>query len=125
MVARKPKVLVVDDDRAHADSIRQVLCERGFDARAAYDGLQGLHAIDAFHPHVLIVDMMMPFLSGFQVLSELRAQHQHLHIVFMTQSPVERYHDYARELGAEVFLHKPFSLERVLEVVRGLLEEKK
>jgi DNA-binding response OmpR family regulator len=64
------RVLVVDDERNIADTLSQILQAQGFDSRAAYDGSAALIAAQTFAPEVLITDVVMPGLSGWDVAME-------------------------------------------------------
>ena len=73
MTESKPRVLVVDDDRAVRDSLRRSLEFNGYDVALASDGAEGLAAIGSQHPDVVVIDVMMPRLDGIETTRALRA----------------------------------------------------
>jgi CheY-like chemotaxis protein len=71
---REIRVLVVDDHRDSANALGLLLREYGFSARIAYSGRQAIQFAPAFRPHVVILDLMMPGLDGFQAIAQLQRQ---------------------------------------------------
>jgi CheY-like chemotaxis protein len=68
------RVLVVDDNRDAADSMRMLLEASGQEARCVYDGPSALEITESFHPEVILLDIGMPSMDGYQVVRELRAR---------------------------------------------------
>src|SRR5688500_11657684 len=66
------RVLVVDDNRLAADSLKALLTGWGYEARAAYDGPEALEAACPFRPHVVLLDINLPEIDGWQVAATLR-----------------------------------------------------
>ena len=66
------RILIVDDNRDAADSLRMLLEASGQEARCAYDGSNALEVAEAFHPEVVLLDIGMPLMDGYQVVRELR-----------------------------------------------------
>jgi DNA-binding response OmpR family regulator len=66
------RVLVVDDNRDAADSLRMLLESAGHEARAVYDGVNALALAESFRPEVILLDLGMPSMDGYQVVRELR-----------------------------------------------------
>jgi CheY-like chemotaxis protein len=71
---RRMRVLVVDDSRDSADSMRMLLDASGQDARAVYDGVSALEIAESFRPEVILLDIGMPSMDGYQVVRALRAR---------------------------------------------------
>ena len=71
---RRMRVLVVDDNRDSADSMRMLLDASGQDARCVYDGVSALEIAESFRPEVVLLDIGMPSMDGYQVVRELRAR---------------------------------------------------
>jgi CheY-like chemotaxis protein len=71
---RRMRVLVVDDNRDAADSMRMLLEASGQDARCVYDGVAALEISESFHPEVILLDIGMPSMDGYQVVREVRAR---------------------------------------------------
>jgi CheY-like chemotaxis protein len=72
--SRRIRVLIVDDNRDAADSLRMLLEASGQDARAVYDGVSALEIAESFRPEIVLLDIGMPSMDGYQVVRELRAK---------------------------------------------------
>ena len=70
-----PKILVVDDERPIAEIIKYNLQKEGFEVRTAYDGDEAIKAVHQFQPELIILDIMLPKKSGFDVLKEIRMEY--------------------------------------------------
>ena len=115
-------VLVVDDDYDLGESIRIALNSQGFQVSTARDGDEGVAIAEARKPDLLILDMMMPKRSGLLVLERLR-QHTDIPVpvIMITGNEGKRHQQYAELLGVNDYLHKPFTMDRLLESVKKLL----
>jgi CheY-like chemotaxis protein len=71
---QRQRVLVVDDNRDAADSLRMLLEASGQDTRSVYDGVSALELAESFRPHVILLDIGMPSMDGYQVVHELRSR---------------------------------------------------
>ncbi len=116
-------VLIVDDDPEIIDSIRYALKSQGFRVSVARDGNQGVAVAETKNPDLLILDMMMPKRSGFLVLERLRQNSEvPVPVIMITGNEGQRHQEYAELLGVADYIHKPFTMDRLLESVRNLLE---
>jgi DNA-binding response OmpR family regulator len=88
---RPAKILVVDDERHIARFLVYVLTKEGYEAQAVYDGEEALAAAEAFAPDAILLDLLLPKLSGQEVLSRLRADPKFagLKILMLTGCPVQ------------------------------------
>ena len=121
----KPHVLVVDDDREIAESLRHALAEVGYEVSIAADGNQGLAYVEAKNPDLIILDMMMPRRSGFLVLERMRQVNQTpAPVIMITGNEGTRHQKYAEMLGVNDYIHKPFTMDRLLKSVDNLLVAK-
>lgn len=112
------RVLTVDDDRQVGATVRDVLTDFGYDVRTAVGGEEALALVRTFDPDVVLLDVMMPGMSGDEVLDRLHADHPGLPVVMVTAIADA---DRARALlfrGAFDLIRKPFDLA-VLERVVG------
>jgi len=115
-------VLVVDDDREIAETLRFALTEVGYEVSVAIDGNQGLAYVEAKNPDLIILDMMMPRRSGFLVLERLRQLCEiPAPVIMITGNEGTRHQEYAEMLGVNDYIHKPFAIERLLKSVDNLL----
>ncbi len=121
MTDSKPRVLVVDDDRAVRDSLRRSLEFNGYDVVLAADGAEGLVAVGAQHPDVVVVDVMMPRLDGIETTRALRAAGNDVPILVLTARDAVGDRVEGLDAGADDYLTKPFALEELLARLRALL----
>jgi two-component system OmpR family response regulator len=117
----RQRVLVVDDEAHIADALTTALRHVGYDACAAYDGAGALDEVDRWSPHLLLLDVMLPDMSGYDVCRELIVSGHDAGVVFL--SARDEVSDRIRGfgVGADDYVTKPFSLEEVLARVRAVL----
>src|SRR5437867_2732287 len=117
-------ILVVDDDLELSDGLRAVLEKQGHRVIQARDGQQAKQQIYQHHPHLVILDMMMPRMGGYPVLEHFRDKPDAPPIIMITANEGSRHKAYAEWLGVVDYIRKPFAMERLLEAVaRGLRGE--
>lgn len=115
------KVLVIEDEKLVAESIRAILEHKGFDVETVYDGEAGTEYAELGIYDLLILDVMMPKLNGFQVAQQVRADRCATPILMLTaRSDIE---DRIQGLnaGADYYLTKPFDSRELLACVNALL----
>jgi DNA-binding response OmpR family regulator len=121
---RPPRILIVDDDFEIAEPVKFALEGLGYSVTHVSDGKQGIETVDVLKPDLMVLDMMMPFRSGFLVLEHLRRTKQSLiRVVMVTGNEGERHQQYAKLLGADDYIHKPFSMDRLVQTVQNLLNQ--
>jgi DNA-binding response OmpR family regulator len=114
------KILVADDDRDLLELVAFTLAQAGFLALKAQDGPTALQAFTAESPDLLILDINMPGLTGFQVCEEVRRKSR-VPVMMLTVRGEEEDLVRALELGADDYLNKPFSPRTLLARVKALL----
>lgn len=118
----KHRILVVDDELTVCKSIRQVLVREDCEVDMALSGDEALR-LDAERPYdVLIVDLMMPGLSGMDLLKSLKAKNPKARVIMVTGYPTMRNTIQAMQLGAMDFLPKPFLPTTLRNLVAKALE---
>ena len=119
-------VLVVDDDVKTTELISLYLKRDGYKVVTAYDGKQAVSVAGESHPDLVVLDLMLPGLSGFEVFRKLRAESD-VPIIMLTAKTTEPDRLAGLELGADDYITKPFSpkelVARVKAVLRRLPEE--
>src|SRR5829696_4392045 len=120
MEEQQPRVLVVDDERHIVDFVSMGLEGRGMGVRSAQDGHGALSAVEEFQPDVIVLDLMLPDLSGFEVCKRVRAKSDVPILVLSARDEVE---DRVAGLnfGADDYLVKPFAFEELAARVVALL----
>jgi DNA-binding response OmpR family regulator len=117
----KKKVLVVEDDPSIALGLRINLEADGYDVVAADNGEQAVETTRAARPDLIILDVMLPRMNGFEVLNLLRREGYTMPIVMLSARTGEMDKVTGLELGAEDYVAKPFSLAELLARVRAAL----
>ncbi len=121
---RSPRILIVDDDFEIAEPVKFALQKLGYEVTHVPDGNQGVAAISTVNPDLMVLDMMMPGRSGFLVLEHLRSSKRTgVRVIMVTGNEGERHQSYARMLGADDYIHKPFAMDRLVQSVQKLLLE--
>ena len=117
----EPRVLLVDDEVSSAQVLGLLLVEDGYHVTVASNGHQALAKVGESAPDLLITDFMMPGMNGAELLAALRAMpaYRDLPVLVISAAPEAALRRY--QLGYDVFLRKPFSLDRFLGAVRGLV----
>ncbi|MCH4810491.1 response regulator transcription factor [Vreelandella neptunia] len=119
------KVLVVDDEPNIVLSLEFLMEQAGFEVVTAEDGEQALARVDDTQPDLLLLDISLPGISGFDVLERLRGQEAtaHLPIIMLTAHGRDVEREKGMALGADDYITKPFSTQSLVEKVKALLIE--
>jgi two-component system alkaline phosphatase synthesis response regulator PhoP len=120
-MSKKPRILVVEDEEALAIGLQHALAREGYEVVLARDGAAAQQALrDASHDLVLL-DVMLPRKSGFEVLAQLRREGRSVPVVMLTSKNEEIDKVHGLDLGADDYMTKPFSLAELLARVRARL----
>jgi len=115
------RILVVDDEPYLADLVSTALRYEGFDVRKAGNGREAISQVTDFRPQLVLLDVMMPELDGFEVATRLQAQGQRVPILFLTARDATEDKIRGLTLGGDDYVTKPFSLEELIARVRAIL----
>ena len=119
-MTNRARILVVDDEPQLTRVLRTGLKSRGYDVRAAADGLAGFEAFNDWHPDLVITDLAMPNVDGLELCRRLRAVSQ-VPIIVLSAKGEEKTKVAALDLGADDFVTKPFGIDELLARVRASL----
>ncbi|GAB6905520.1 Response regulator receiver domain protein [Desulfosarcina cetonica] len=117
------KILIVDDEPSITVPLKFLMEQNQFDVRVAHTGEEAIAIIDTFSPDLVLLDVMLPTVDGFQLCQRFKEnpRHKNLKIVFL--SAMTRDIDIAKgnTLGADAYITKPFSNAEVVKQVKELL----
>jgi len=114
-----PLVLVVDDDEAILSTVQQILTFEGYRTLLARDGAEALELLDVEKPELVLLDMRMPKIDGWEFAAAMRARQLATPIVVMTAAQDAR--RWAAEVQAQAFVEKPFDLDKLLDTLHRVL----
>ncbi|MNQ07414.1 Response regulator receiver domain-containing protein [Pseudomonas linyingensis] len=119
-------VLIADDEPNIVISLEFLLEQAGYRIRVAHDGQEALEAIQRQPPDLVLLDVMMPNLSGYDLCQKIRENPawQHMRIVMLTAKGREVEVSKGLALGADAYITKPFSTQELLAQVRDLLADR-
>ena len=115
------RLLIVEDETRLADTLRQLLHRQGYTADVCYDGVSGLDNAMTGIYDLMVLDVMLPGLNGFQVAQKLRAAGVTIPILMLTAKSDLSDRVHGLDCGADYYLTKPFEPEELLACVRTLL----
>jgi len=119
-----PTVLLVEDDEAISSATQLALEMEGYQVRCAYNGVDGLKALEAFKPNVVLLDVMMPRLNGYEVLERIRQQEEYkdIRVIMLTARGQEADRSRSMEMGADGYMVKPFNENELFAKIDSLLK---
>ncbi|HEY3259391.1 MAG TPA: response regulator [Pseudonocardiaceae bacterium] len=116
------KVLIVDDEPNIVTSLQFLMTRRGYLTQVARDGEEALAAVESFRPDLLLLDVNMPKVDGYEVVQRLRdAGWRDLRIIMLTAKGRETEVAKGMALGADLYVTKPFSTRELVDQVAALL----
>lgn len=119
------KILIVEDEQKTGDYLKQGLSEAGFVVDLVRDGLNGVHQALTDDYDLIVLDVMLPKLDGWQVLQRIKQGGKHMPVLFLTARDQIEDRVKGLELGADDYLVKPFAFSELLARVRTLLRRGK
>jgi two-component system OmpR family response regulator len=115
------RILVVDDEPNILDVISMALRFQGFRVETAGNGREALAAVGSFQPHLMLLDIMLPDMEGFEVARRLGAERAGIPIVFLTARDTTEDKVRGLTMGGDDYVTKPFSLEELVARIRAIL----
>ena len=117
----RARVLVVDDEPGIVDVLSMALRHHGFGVQAAETGQDALERVRRWRPHVMVLDVMLPDMEGFEVARRLAAEHAAVPILFLSARDTTADKIRGLTTGGDDYVTKPFSLEELLARLRNIL----
>jgi two-component system alkaline phosphatase synthesis response regulator PhoP len=123
----KDKILIIDDERDFVDTIADWLLSRGFDVIRAFDGKEGLDKAHSHGPDLILLDVAMPQMNGYDVCRHLKLDEnfKNIPIVMLTAKFQPNDVRFGQDMGADLYLTKPPELETLLHDIKAILRLKK
>ncbi len=122
VTSNKPTILIIDDEERIRDGCRKVLSQEGFEVATADCGQRGLAMIEERHYDIILLDLMMPSLSGFDVLARTKALHPDAVIIVISGYATVEHSIEAMKRGAFDFIPKPFTPDQLRLLVAKAIE---
>lgn len=119
----KPRVLVVDDDERNLALLTAKLEREGYEVENARNGLEGIEKVQVFHPDLVLMDVTMPVMDGYEALRRLKSREETRYIPVIMLTGRAEIEDKVKgfEVGAEDYINKPYSLQEVSARVKSFL----
>ena len=119
-----PKVLVVDDEPSIVVSLEYLLGQAGYEVHTATDGQQALDAVNAWRPQLVLLDVMMPVMNGFEVCRRIRDDPAlaGTRILMLTAKGRDVEVGQGLSLGADAYITKPFATRELMAAVARLMQ---
>lgn len=117
-------ILIVDDEKNIAISVDYLLRREGFEVSVAHDGEEGLKLIKSLKPDLVLLDVMMPKMNGFEVCEAVKSDPAlaSVHIIMLTAKGRDAEKDKGLNLGADAYITKPFATRDLVAEVKALLK---
>jgi two-component system response regulator MprA len=115
------RVLVVDDDAGIRQTLQDVLELEGYEVTIARNGVEALRKLDDELPSLMILDIMMPIMDGYTVAANLKSRGLSAQLPVLVLTADRQARARIRDLGADAYLEKPFSLDELLREVERII----
>lgn len=121
----KKKILVVDDEKDFVELVKARLEACGYDIITAYNGKEALDKVRDEAPDLMLLDLMIPEISGYNVCLKIKVDkiYKKIPIIILTAKFQPSDLKFGKELGADGYLTKPFEPQELLDKIKGLLKE--
>jgi DNA-binding response OmpR family regulator len=123
-VSATPRVLIVEDDLSILTGLSLNLRYEGYEVLQAQNGRDGLKLALEAEPDVMVLDVMLPELNGYEVAAELRKRSSHLPIIMLSAKGLEHDKIVGLDSGADDYLSKPFGLQELVARIKALLRRR-
>ncbi len=125
MNGQTPRILIVEDEPSIALSLRFLMEQEGYQVHVVEDGEAALETCRKMLPNLVLLDVMLPGISGFEVCRQLKSgpDGQALKVVLVTARGREADLEKGQAVGADAYIVKPFAIRAVMETVRNLLNQ--
>jgi two-component system alkaline phosphatase synthesis response regulator PhoP len=117
------KILVIDDEAEITEIVETFLKDAGYQVLVENSSVMGIERAKSFMPDLILLDIMMPFMDGYEVCEELKKnkETENIPVIFLTGKDARSDEGKSFKVGGDMFIKKPFNCERLLEIVRIVL----
>lgn len=122
---KRPKVLIIDDEPYHVELIKDRLKFNNYDVIYSYNGNEGLEKIKKEKPDLVLLDIMLPEIDGFEISKKIKAypQTKDLPIIMLTAVGIKDLEEKCKEAGADHCIRKPYEPKELIDTIKSLLQE--
>jgi len=114
------KILIAEDNSLTLKIIQKTLEKKGFEVIATRDGMEAVQKIEEHSPEVVILDIMMPFYSGLEIVAKIKQDSTKVKVIVISDMGQQSVVDEAMRLGADEYILKPFSINTLLSYIQRL-----
>lgn len=120
---KSARILVIDDEAEITEIIETFLKDAGYQVLVENSSVMGIERAKSFKPDLILLDIMMPFMDGYEVCDELKKskETENIPVVFLTGKDARSDEGRSFRAGGDMFIKKPFNCDRLLEIVRIVL----
>lgn len=118
------RILIADDEEDLVTTLQFTLEKEGYECLTAYDGKEALDKAKSENPDLIILDIMMPKMNGYEVsrLLKFDKRYKHIPIVMLTARTQEKDRELGDETGADMYVTKPFEMDNLVSTVNNILK---
>lgn len=119
----KKKILIVEDEESLLKLESILLSSRGYNVGGVADGIAALEEITRFRPDLIILDIMLPGMDGFEVCRRIKEnpESQHIPVIMLTAKKSSQDRERGMAIGAAAYITKPFKSAKIMEIIQRLL----
>ena len=119
------KILIADDEPSIVAAVEYLLQRSGYEVHVARNGDEALKLVEATHPDLVLLDVMMPQKSGYEVCMRIRerADWRHIKIIMLSAKGRDAEVSKGLSMGADIYVTKPFSTRELMDKIKGLLDQ--
>ena len=119
------KILIADDEPNIVAAIEFLLQQSGYEVRAAQNGREALELVEAWRPDLVLLDIMMPLASGYEVCQRIRerAELRHIKVIMLSAKGRDAEVNKGLAIGADLYVTKPFSTRDLMARIKALLDQ--
>jgi DNA-binding response OmpR family regulator len=119
------KILIADDEPSIVAAVEFLLQRSGYEVHVARNGDEALKLVEAVHPDLVLLDVMMPQKSGYDVCKRIRerADWRHIKIIMLSAKGRDAEVSKGMSMGADIYVTKPFSTRELMDKIKGLLDQ--